>query len=89
MHPILIDDIDQLRQRMLAGEAHDGRLRELWTLVKGSAQSAPFDFPWFTPFVALMTRDPRDIANAAEVLRRYVGKLDSMYFSPGLQFHFW
>lgn len=89
MHPILIDDIDQLRQRILASDAHDDRLRELWTLVKGSAQSAPFDFPWFTPFVALITRDPHDIANAAEVLRRYVGKLDSMYFSPGLQFHFW
>lgn len=89
MHPILIDDIAQLRRRVLASESDDGRLSELWKLVKGSAQSAPFDFPWFTPFVALMTQQPQDIANAAEVLRRYVGKLDSMYFSPGLQFHFW
>lgn len=88
MHPLLIDDVADLRAR-ITGNALSGRQRELWQLIKRSAQSAPFDYPWFTPFVALMTRNPQDIANAAEVIRRYVSKLDSMYFSTGLQFHFW
>jgi hypothetical protein len=89
MHPVFIDDIDALRARVLGSHQQEGRQQELWQLIKRSAQSAPFAYPWFTPFVALMTRDPQDIANAAEVMRRYVGKLDSMYFSTGLQFHFW
>ena len=89
MHPLLIDDVADLRARIVGNEGQGGRQQELWRLIRRSAQSAPFDYPWFTPFVALMTRDPQDIANAAEVIRRYVGKLDSMYFSTGLQFHFW
>lgn len=89
MQPLLIDDIDQLRYRLLNSETTHGRSADLWRLIVRCARSAPFSFPWFTPFVAVITRDPRDIAHAAEVIRRYVSKLDSMYFSTGLQFHFW
>ncbi len=89
MQPLLLEHIAQLRIQISASEQHGGRHAELWKLIKSSARSAPFDFPWFTPFVALITQDARDIANAADVIRRYVGKLDSMYFSTGLQFHFW
>ncbi len=89
MQPLLIDDIASVRARILTSADRVGRDAELWRLVLRCARTAPFSFPWFTPFVAVITRDPQDIANAAEVIRRYIGKLDTMYFSTGLQFHFW
>ena len=68
-HPLLIDDIERLRQSLLALEDQPGRRAGLWRLIKNSARSAPFNFPWFTPFVALITRQEQDIENARQVLR--------------------
>ena len=87
--PFFIDNIDALRQSILALEGQGGRRAELWRLLKNSARSAPLNYPWFTPFVALITRETQDIAGAKQVLRTYLGKLDPMSFSTGLQFHFW
>lgn len=89
-HPFLLDDVDRLRREVLGLEASGGgRRAELWRLLKNCARSAPLNFPWFTPFVALMTRDAGDIDNARRVLRAYVERLDPLSFSTGMQFHFW
>lgn len=87
--PLFIDDIDALRRSILALEGQSGRRAELWRLLKNSARSAPLNYPWFTPFVALITQDAQDIEHAREVIRTYLSKLDPMTFSTGLQFHFW
>ncbi len=88
-HPFFIDDLDSLRRSVLALETQTGKKAQLWRLLKNSARSAPLNFPWFTPFVALITREERDIENARMVLRTYLSKLDAMSFGIGMQFHFW
>ncbi|MFN8446035.1 MAG: hypothetical protein U0175_34910 [Caldilineaceae bacterium] len=87
--PLLLDDIDELRRSVRALEEQTGRRSELWRLLKNSARSAPMNYPWFTPFVALITQEAQDIENARQVLRTYLSKLNPMTFSTGLQFHFW
>lgn len=87
--PLLLEDVERLRALIPALEAGSGRKAQLWQLLKNSARSAPLQYPWFTPFVALMTREAQDIANARLVIRTYISKLDAMSFSTGLQFHFW
>ena len=87
--PFLLDDVSGLRERVLALTPADGRRFELWKTLRDSAKRAPHDFGWFVPFVATITQDPRDIANAREVLDAYLAKLDPISFSTGLQFHFW
>ncbi len=90
--PFLIKDVNLLRNRIRVIEASESDLHQdakLWNLLKNSARTAPKQFPWFTPFVALMTKDEQDIANAKSVLQDYTDKLEPMYFTSGLQFHFW
>ena len=57
--PFLIDDIERLRRSILDLEQQDGKKAQLWKLLKSSARSAPMNFPWFTPFVALITQASR------------------------------
>lgn len=87
--PLLLEDIAALREAILALETQGGRKAQLWRLIKNSARSAPLNYPWFTPFVALITRQAQDIENARLVLRTYISKLDPMSFSTGMQYHFW
>src|SRR5690606_34505955 len=90
--PFLIQDANKLRERIRKIELQDGKTRkeaELWRLLKNCARTAPDSFPWFTPFVALMTGEEQDIANAKKVLLDYVAKLEPQYFTSGLQYHFW
>lgn len=87
--PLLIDDSETFRRAILALETQDSQKARLWNLIRNSARSAPLNFPWFTPFVALVTREAQDIENARQVLRAYVAKLDAMLFGIGMQFHFW
>ncbi|MBI4927501.1 MAG: hypothetical protein HY835_07035, partial [Anaerolineae bacterium] len=87
--PLLIDDLDLLRRSILDLENQTSKKAQLWKSIKNSARSAPMNFPWFTPFVALITGEPTDIQNAARVIRTYISKLDPMSFGIGLQFHFW
>lgn len=87
--PFLLDDVDALRAGILALDEGDGRRWELWRMLRDSARRAPDDFGWFVPFVAVITRDPEDIARARHIIDAYLAKLDPMSFSTGLQFHFW
>ncbi len=90
--PFLIKDVNKLRDRIRMIEANDGDTRrdaQLWQLLKNCARTAPERFPWFTPFVALMTGEKQDIAHAKKVLLDYVAKLEPQYFTSGLQYHFW
>lgn len=87
--PFLLDDVDALRVDILSLGPGDGRRWELWRTIRDSARRAPDDFGWFVPFVAVMTREPEDIARARHIVDAYLTKLDPMSFSTGLQFHFW
>ncbi len=87
--PFLIDDIASLRQRLLKTTRNEGKAGELWHLLKTSARSAPKDFPWFTFFVAVITKEKQDVQNAKEAIYTYLRKLEPMSFCTGLQFHFW
>lgn len=87
--PFLLDDVAALRAEILALGPADGRRFELWNLLRDSARRAPGEFGWFVPFVAVMTRDPDDIARARAIIDAYLGKLEAQSFSTGLQFHFW
>ncbi len=87
--PFLLDDLDALRAELTSLGPDDGRRYELWQMVRDSARRAPADFGWFVPFVAVVTREPDDIARAREVIHTYLAKLDPMSFSTGLQYHFW
>ena len=84
----LIDDIEALRRKVLGSEKGDQR-NMLWNAITRSVRSSVFGFAWYAPFVALITREPRDIENAKAMIRAYVDKLDKMNFCMGLQFHFW
>lgn len=84
----LIDDIEALRRKVLEAGPGDQR-NMLWNAITRSVRSSVFGFAWYAPFVALITREPRDIENAKAVIRAYVDKLDKMTYCMGLQFHFW
>lgn len=62
---------------------------QVWVSLRRRARAAPDDFPWFTPFVALITGESSDIAAACQSLRRYIETMDTQPFGSGLQFHFW
>lgn len=89
LEPFLLDDADGLRARLAALGPHDGRRFQLWEMLRNAARTAPADYGWFVPFVAVMTREPGDVARARELVRTYVRKLEPMSFCSGLQFHFW
>lgn len=84
----LMNDIDELREKILHARL-SGKKLELWNLMKTSARNAPLDFGWFVPFVAVITREKRDIENARRIIFTYIDKLDPMSFCSGLQYHFW
>jgi len=86
--PWLIDDIAGLRAALLAPGA-SGQRSVVWRMLLRSARRAPKSYPWYTAFVALITRDAGDIARARQVLAAYLGKLDAVQFTSGLQLHFW
>lgn len=86
--PFLIDNIDSLREQILGGEML-GKKLELWNLMRTSARNAPLDFGWFVPFVALITKEQKDIESARKIIFTYIDKLDPMSFCSGLQYHFW
>ncbi len=87
--PYLIDDLDGLRAGLRAAEEAGTRRGSLWQAVRRCARQSPSGYPWFTPFVALVTGERRDMEAAAGTLRSYVARLDPLAFSSGLQYHFW
>jgi len=87
--PFYIDDLDALREKLTSAESRQTLMGQVWGSVRRRARNAPKDFPWFTPFAALITGDKNDIGHAKDAIRGYIGTLDSQSFGMGLQFHFW
>ena len=87
--PLLIPDLDRLRENLSAWESEKSKRGDMWRKIKNCARFSPMTYPWYTPFVALVTREEQDIANAKKVLAAYLQKLEEMYFCSGLQMHFW
>jgi len=88
--PFYIRDPEALREKLAKAERDGTRMGQVWASVRRRVQAAPpGSFPWFTPFVALVTREPRDIEAARQVIRDYVGTFDQTPYNMGLQFHFW
>jgi len=84
-----IDDVNALREKLARAERDGTLMGQVWGSVRRRARQAPAYFPWFTPFVALMTEDATDIAHAQEAIRGYLATLDPQTFGMGMQFHFW
>ncbi|HCE46955.1 MAG TPA: hypothetical protein DET40_25695 [Lentisphaeria bacterium] len=90
MHkPFYIDDIDVLREKLFRAKRDGTLMGRVWDSVIRRSRNAPAQFPWFTPFVALITCEQKDIENAKDAIRNYVATLDPQTFGMGLQFHFW
>lgn len=87
--PFYIDDLAELREKLSHAEDNGELMGRVWNSVKRRARKAPKQFPWFTPFVALITGDKDDIENAKNSVRNYVATMDPQSFGMGLQFHFW
>jgi len=84
-----LDDLDALCEKLARASRDGTRMGLVWDSVVRRARSAPGDFPWFTPLVALVGGEPQDIENAKETIRRYLRTLDDQSFGMGLHFHFW
>jgi len=89
MTPFYIDDPAALREKLARAERDQTLMGRIWASVRRRAQAAPENFPWFTPFVALVTHEERDIESARQAIRSYVGTFASIQCSLGVQFHFW
>ncbi|MFZ2656584.1 MAG: hypothetical protein WAX69_16745 [Victivallales bacterium] len=87
--PFYIDDTEILREKLSRAKREGTLMGRVWDSVIRRSRNAPEQFPWFTPFVALITEDAKDIENAKNAIRNYVATLDPQTFGMGLQFHFW
>ncbi len=87
--PFYINDVNALREKLSRAEWDENRMGQVWTALRRRAKVAPDKFPWFTPFVAMVTNDPADIETAKQAVRAYVNSFNSISFSMGVQFHFW
>ncbi len=89
MTPFYIDDLAALREKLARAEREGTRMGKVWSALRSRARTAPDDFPWFTPFVGLITGEERDLESARCMIRRYLKSMESQPFGSGLQFHFW
>jgi len=93
--PFYISDVEALRGKLARAERDGTLMGRVWASVKrraradGACAARPARFPWFTPLVALVTGDGRDVENARGAVRGYAGTLDKLGFTTGLHFHFW
>lgn len=87
--PLFLEQLPALREKLARAERDRTRLGQVWSSVRRRSQAAPLAFPWFTPLVALVTQQERDIDAARQTLRNYVSTFDGQAFGMGLQFHFW
>ena len=88
-NPFYIDDLEALREKLTRAERDKTLMGRVWGSVLRRARNAPKQFPWFTPFAALITGDQKDIGHAKDAIRGYLATLDPQTFGMGLQFHFW
>ncbi|HBC87672.1 MAG TPA: hypothetical protein DCZ94_12005 [Lentisphaeria bacterium] len=87
--PFYIDDLDALREKLSRAKRDGSLMGRVRDSVMRRSRNAPENFPWFTPFTALVTGEKKDIENAKESIRGYLKTLDPQTFGMGLQFHFW
>jgi hypothetical protein len=87
--PFYINDLPALRDKLLRAENEQTLMGRVWASVRRRARAAPERFPWFTPFVAVITGDGKDLEAARQAIRNYVATLDAIQCSLGVQFHFW
>lgn len=84
----LLKNVSELRKAIETG-AQTPRQRSLWNMMLSCARSGPLNYPWFTPFVAVVTQEKQDVENAKRVIATYADKLNHQNYCTGLQFHFW
>lgn len=87
--PFYIDDLAALRGKLDQAARAGSRLGQVWEMVRRLARAHPDGYPWYVPFVALVTGEERDLEPARRAVRNYVRTLDVVPFGMGLQFHFW
>lgn len=87
--PLFFKELKSLREQIPELEKQEGGRAALWKLLRNSARTAPESFPWYTPFVAVVTGEKEDRERAKRVIRLYLQKLQPMRYLSGLQFHFW
>ena len=87
--PFYISDLAALRVKLQRAERDGTRMGQVWTAVRRLARARPESYPWYVPFVALITGDAPDTEAARQAIRNYVSTFDALPFGMGLQFHFW
>lgn len=84
--PYLLENIAQLRLELSRGSESK---QKLYQVLLNSVRANPQGYAWFAPFVAVISGQETDIANARQVIFNYMAKLEPMSYSSGLQYHFW
>lgn len=87
--PFYISDLEALRAKLRRAETEQSLMGRVWGAFKRRAQKCPKDYPWHTPFLALVTGRESDVEAARMCVRSYVASLNAQAFNSGLQFHFW
>jgi hypothetical protein len=87
--PFYLDDLPALREKLARAEHDATPLGQVWAGVRRRAQAAPAQFPWFVPFVGMVTERAEDLEAARQALRNYVATFPAQTYGMGLQFHFW
>jgi hypothetical protein len=87
--PFYLDNVDALREKLARAERDGTRMGQVWSAMRRRAQAAPGAFPWFTPFVGMVTQAPDDLEAARNAIRGYTDTFAVAPFGMGLQFHFW
>lgn len=87
--PFFVPEPERLREKLARAE-RDGTLAgRVWSSVRRRARTAPASYPWFTPLVALVTREESAVEAARRAIRNYVATFPRVQCSLGVQFHFW
>lgn len=80
--------IDRLRDKIKRVEAAGGRRLELWNGILRLARGNPSGNPWFLPFAAVVTGDPRLVEEAKKAVSSYLDEASGKG-SPGYLFNIW
>lgn len=84
-----LGDLPELREKLARAERDGAAMGRVWASLRHRARSAPDSYPWFVPFMAVITGEKGDLESAKRQIRNYVATLDCQQFGMGLQFHFW
>jgi hypothetical protein len=81
--------LEALRAKLRRAESEQTLMGQVWGAFQRRARTCPKDYPWYTPFLALVTGQESDVEAARMCVRAYVASLNAQAFNSGLQFHFW